>query len=357
MNPQRPPLRSTACDKRYSLDQCALYKVGSKARLATVLCLPKKRLIELAGSPSNYKTYLLKPKEDPFSDKLRKERYVQEPKIDLRRIHERIQRLLQPVELPSYVHGAVKGRSYRTNAVAHRLGGRVATFDIRTFFPSTTKAAVRDFFADRFLCAPDVAELLAQLTTCGGALATGSPLSPLLSYFANQSMFDELDTLARQHGLSFTCYIDDITLSGATFPARLRKEVIRIVRRHGHKVSDEKTRFYSEVMAKHVTGVVLHAGTVRVPHARFRKARAIELAIRVETDLLAKLKLSERLAGLLGEAAYLDPRYRLWAKQSYRDVATLRAVLQDAKPLAVTPALAGVFMQSISSVPDNDVPW
>jgi RNA-directed DNA polymerase len=304
-------------DKTYPLHQSALYKMGSKARLTKLLGVDMNTLAALTLNNKTYKVYDLPEKVDPFSGKRRKKRTVQEPKPPLRRVQDRLQYLLNAIEVPSYAHAAVKGRSYRTNADVHKGDGmHLATFDIQRFFPSVQRIFVYDFFRSTLLCAPDVARLLTDLCTYGGVLATGSPLSPLLSFFANRSMFEDLSRYAIENDLKFTCYIDDLTFSGRKLPGGLEGKIRSVLKRYRHKLSEKKTCFYLPHAPKHVTGCILYEGKVRVPHTRFKKARAIALAIKASNDDQEILKLHRILNGLLGEAAYLDSRFRIWKERT-----------------------------------------
>lgn len=323
--------------KLYPINQSALYKVGSKARLAKILCTSVSNLIFLAESKKNYRLFELPEEVCPFTNKKKKARWVQEPKPELRRIHERIQTLLKRITPPNYAHAAIKGLSYSTNAAAHKNSDRVATFDIRRFYPSTLKSHVFNFFAYQLKCAPDVAALLATLICYKDAssgrdgLPTGSPLSPILSLFANKPMFDELSDIAATHGLVFTCYVDDLTFSGTIIPKGLPHLVSAILGKNGHLLSTEKTKIFRKYQAKHVTGVVLLHKNIYVPHCRFKKARAVAAALKVEKDTSVKLSLIQKLAGLLGEAAFLDKRYAKWAKRSYDDLRKVREEIESNK--------------------------
>ncbi|MES1977283.1 MAG: reverse transcriptase family protein [Pseudomonadota bacterium] len=312
----------------YDITQCALYKVTSKVRLASLLHVSVPAVLGMAKS-RKYREFPIKEKVCPFTGKTTKERWVQTPAEALRPLHDRILDLLKRVAPPSYAHAAVKGKSYRSNAAAHKNSAEVATFDLSSFYPSTSENAVFRFFADQLLCAPDIAGLFARLVCVEvpgshPCLPTGSPLSPLISIYANKPMFDALERLASKSGLVFTCYIDDITFSGQAIPAGLTNIVTSLVKRYGHTLAVKKTRIFSNADAKHITGVVVHNGRVSVPNSRFRKARKIQLAIEAETDKLKKIQLMQKLNGLLGEAAYLDPKYKTLAKRSYRSLADLR---------------------------------
>ena len=116
--------------------------------------------------------------------------------------------------MPAYLHSAVKGRSYLSNARAHVGDGKLLKIDIAKFYQSVPQHKVMHFFRDVLACAPDVASLLANLICYRGVLATGSSISPIISYYAYKAMFDGLAGLAAHHGLVMTCYVDDITMSG-----------------------------------------------------------------------------------------------------------------------------------------------
>ena len=314
----------------YPINQCALYKVGSKARLARILEVSVPALLAMAKS-QNYKVFELDEKICPFTQKKTKARFVQEPLYGLKGIHDRLRVLLMRVAPPEYAHAAVKGRSYRSNAVAHVASENVATFDIRKFYPSTSETSVFRFFSEALMIAPDVAGLLATLTCyqsneigSKSGLPTGSPVSPILSLYVNKSLFDSLDRLAREHGLIFTCYVDDVTFSGKRLPSGLVEMVKAVIERYGHKMAEDKTRIFSANQPKHITGIVIKDKAISVPYSRFKKARCIEDAISKETDLKLRSKLIQQLSGLLGEAAFLDRRYAGWARASYGNLAATK---------------------------------
>jgi hypothetical protein len=318
------PVRKSSRNK-YPVNQCALFKINSKRKLAEKLFFGLTDLKNLAKRPSNenYIVFLLKEKICEFTGDVTKERWVQTPKPGLRAIHERIQQLLRRVEAPEYFHGAIKGRSYRTNADVHKNSNEVAVFDVRKFYPSTSESRVFDFFRENLNCSSDVSTLLMQLCCYNGGLPTGSPLSPVLSLFANAPMFAAVNSLAEKYGLKLTIYIDDITLSGAYVPKNIGATIAKIAREHGHMLSLNKTKFFDVNTPKHVTGTVISSGRVTVPHKRFRKARAISEALSLPENSYRRVKLARKLSGLLGEAAYLDARYKRQAEQSYEVLKSL----------------------------------
>ena len=315
---KKPPrLVSRKSKKLYSTDQSALYKVGSKKRLAKILGAKLSRLLLLRKSASNYKEFILREQICPFTRKVRKKREVQEPKTELRCLHNRILRLLRFVVPPAYTHAAVKRRSYRSNADFHKDGSQVATLDIQTFYKSTTSSRVYDFWEQQMRCAPDVARLLRDLTCYNDGLPTGSPLSPLLSLFVNKPLFDELNLLALKFDLSFTCYIDDLTFSGDRITPSFLRLVKKAVERRGHVLAPGKTKIFGSRQRKHVTGVVIFNHAIDAPYRRFLKARGINRAVKSTKNSAVKVELLGKLAGLYSEASYLDPKYSRLAKRSY----------------------------------------
>lgn len=311
MKPARPS-KARKRSRSYEINQCALYKVTSPQKLCKVLGLELGQLLAVLDGEGLYKEFPLPEEVNPFSGKKTKARFVQAPCGQLRLVHERILSLLKNVVCPSYAHGAVKGRSYRSNALAHENSKVMATFDLKGFYGATKSHAVSRFFEETLLCAPDVSRIMTRLVTFGGCLPTGSPLSPLLALHISKPMLDSLNKLAVDNGLIFTCYVDDLTFSGDSLPGSLGREVGSIAGVFGYRLSRRKTRFYGEGESKHVTGTVIFSGKVSVPHSRFRTARNIEDAIsgRIDRHGFSMQKLMEKLAGVLNEASYLDERFK-----------------------------------------------
>jgi RNA-directed DNA polymerase len=313
----------------YSISQCALYKLTSPAKLGGALIIKDAALKSILESEKNYRQFTLLDEINPFSGKRTKARLVQTPARNLRAIHERILKLLQRVQYPEYAHAGVKKRSYRSNAKVHESSKCIATFDLKNFYGSTTNNMVRKFFLNQLNCAGDVAGILTAITTFNGCLPTGSPLSPLLALYTAKPMFDALESLAQKHSLKFTCYVDDLTFSGDNLPASLSREVKSIVVKHNYNLSESKTRIYRENQNKHVTGTVIVNNKIRVPHVRFLTARNIQSAIDGVYDNhgFSNVKLTEKLAGLMNEASYLDHKFHEKALMAHAKLRSERAKL------------------------------
>jgi len=306
--------------------------MSSKKRLGKILGVNVGDLMRLSADEGNFEVFELEAEVCEFTGKTRKARWVQNPVPELKAILARITKLLSRVHSPDYCHGATPGRSYRSNAQAHVGAQSVATFDLKDFFPSTTSKQVFRFFRKDLECAPDVAGLLTDLCTHKHVLPTGAPSSPILAYWANRGLFETIDRRGKVLQLKLSVYVDDITLSGDAIPRSLADQIEGIVKNHGHKLSGHKTRIFGPGRPKHVTGVVIAGESLRVPHARFRKARAIRIAFDAEKDNRRRALLAAKLCGLLGEAAFLDPRYKRMARDSVKLLAAAKAQLRSRLP-------------------------
>ena len=130
---------TTLAPRRYDLTQSPLYKVTTKKKLSGLLRLDSPgELTKLIRLENPYRKF--------ESLKKGKRRPVQVPSRELLPTHNRIFTLLSRIELPDYLHSGIKGRSYISNAKAHRGTPKTFTTDIAKFYPSVTKTKVAAFF-------------------------------------------------------------------------------------------------------------------------------------------------------------------------------------------------------------------
>lgn len=319
MQPKTNSRKKRKPDNQLPPHQCALYKIGSPKRLAELLNISASELEEILQSQNNYKLFKKVLAPNPFTGKSRKERAVQEPKTRLRKVHERILSLLRRVEYPDYVQGGVKHRSYQTNAAIHLGTRQTATFDLKDFYGSTRYCLVHDFFHRILSCPSDMAGRLTSLTTWNGVMPTGSPLSPLLSFWAAKVFFDKCEILAKKHKLNFTCYIDDLTFSGDHISGKFQSDLKILASRFGYELAKNKTKIFRFGVPAHITGVISHNAKLSVPHSRMKGARRIQDAIEGKgpSHGFTTGQLKQKLAGTINEAASIDSeKYEKWAVYS-----------------------------------------
>ena len=289
--------------KTYKIDQCCLYKIGTLNRLCEILHITDiKELQELAdAADKNYKVFLKKTGD--------KDRVIQHAKPRLDRIHKVLTKHLSSIQAPKYLNSAIKGKSYMTNAKAHIRDDsemtRCFTLDIQNFFASTSYKYIWNFFVYSLLCSKDISSILTKILVYKGHVPTGARTSPILSFLAYKTMFDQIDDLCQSKNLIMTCYIDDICISGQNADKHTLKKVKTIIKNHGLTVHPKKIRLYSKKQPKLVTGVALTSTGAKLPNRR-RKNIHDNLIILKSTNTLPDEKLKLKIVGQLGEAGQLE---------------------------------------------------
>lgn len=162
--------------------------------------------------------------------------------------------LLKTIKLPSYAFGGIEKRDNVLNAKMHQGNKFFFNTDLRNFYPGITHHQVFNMFVEKKF-SPTVAQILTKLTTYKGMLPQGTPTSPYLANLAFVNAGLEIQTLADSNCLTFTTFVDDITISSKTDFQPLINTFIEIIKSKGFKISHDKT-FYQTSMPK-VTNVIV----------------------------------------------------------------------------------------------------
>lgn len=300
MKQKRRKQRIITKKKSYPIQDSVFYKLSSKKRLANLLSSTPQELNSLVGC-DNYHCFT--------QTKNGKPRLIQEPLPELDRIHSRVASLLCRIKTIDGLHSGKKGRSNISNARAHLgMGKKVITADIKSFFPSTKRQNVFDFFFNTMQCAPDVADLLSKILTYDDHVPTGSRISMPLAYFANKKMFDEIECAAGKHGAKMTIYVDDLTFSGAMLQKNFIGQLEAIAKKYGHKIHPSKTRFYRANEVKLITGAAIKGDQIS-PRNKHLKILQGELSEWLESSVKDK-QLTNRVLGRMTFMGSIDPRYK-----------------------------------------------
>lgn len=282
----------------YPRNQSIFYKVTSPKMLADRLRVTLDDLNELCAASDNYKRW---------TDK-KTGRHIQEPKPKLDKVHRRVAALLAKIDTPDYLHSAIKGRSYITNASGHFVDTGCVKIDVRKFYPSVRSQAVHHFFLDRMLCTGDVAGILTKLLTVDGHLPTGSSSSPILSYFAYEDMFEAFAALAEANGCIMTVYVDDVVFTGIGATRGLlyaARKVFACYRLYGHK-----TKLFRPGQPRIITGVAVTKEGMKLPNRRQKRIADDFATFDALPNGREKLIVARRLTGRLFEASQIDPAWR-----------------------------------------------
>jgi hypothetical protein len=159
---------------------------------------------------------------------------------------------------------------------------------------------LKSMFIKKFKCAVDVSRVLADICTYQKThLATGSPVSGYLAFWASKDMFDKVNELAKLKGCVFTLYVDDLTISGNAATKRLLREVRSIVKRGGHKTKNSKSKAFAPHAVKIITGVALKGNECLLPNQRHKEIADNRMAIEKAQDDETKAALKRSLKGRL----------------------------------------------------------
>jgi len=283
-------MKTTKRRKTYPLNQSPLYKLRNHRRLAELLKIESKGLHELSRSGgTRYATWTdINPSG--------KARIIESPYPRLKRVQARLAELLSLIEPPDFLTCPVKGRSYVSNARQHCGARQIVTLDVSSYFPSTTWKRVFWFFSKQLEMSADIAWTLASLATLDGHLPTGSPLSPILAYYAHQDVWLSVMRRARAAGCTLTLYMDDLTISGDLVRDVLVCAIKKDVHSAGLRLNNRKQRRYGNEGV--VTGVIVTARGLRPPKASHLKLKRLRDVVTTTTDPAAKEKLLRSLRGL-----------------------------------------------------------
>ena len=288
--------------KKYPIDQSPLYKLKSKKRLAEIFSIELKMLITISNSSENYKIFTI--------SKNGKERVVETPKLHLEKIHNRLFRLFRRIEHPGYLHSGVKRKSHVTNALAHVGENELSKIDIKSFFPSTIRNTVYNFYRNRLYCSPDVAEILTKLSCVNNHIPTGSQISQSLAFLANETMFDEINNFSKENGVEFTLYVDDLTFSCKKIPKSFIWNIKKIINKYGYKYHKEFR--YSKDKVKLVTGVATDKNEILLRNKHHKSIH--ELHEKVKQGKIKEKELHS-LFGKINSASNINKKYKHYAKQ------------------------------------------
>lgn len=293
----------THCRKSYAISSSPFFGLSSKKKLSELLGVSLHVITDLRQSGLHRQYRIFKDRKT--------QRLITEPVGELLRVHQKILKLFKRIQPPAYLHSAIKKRSYKTNAEAHLENRRTLKIDLKKFFPSIRFHHVYGFFLKNMQCSSDIATILANLCTAntknhGTHLPTGSCISPLLSYWINQSLFDQLHDITSQEGCRMTLYVDDITISGEKATPEFLNKIAIAINSYGYKY--HKVACYGNGVAT-ITGLIVNEGRLELPHARAQKIRSLEKELMETENDIDRKRILNSLMGRLAEAEQIVPAY------------------------------------------------
>jgi len=282
--------------KTHALEQSSLYRLQRRNRLA--------ELVGLTDAQLRHVTKYADTLYDEF-DQAKKNgsgtRHIENPVKLLKDAQGKLAKLLSRITPPDFLFCPVKKRCYVTNAAQHRGHRVVRSLDIHKYFPNTTSRRVFWFFSSVMQCDRALAGTLTRLACYREHLPTGSPLSPIMAFFAHYDMWNEIAAICHREGLTLTVYVDDVTVSGDKVPERLIWEIKKTIHGAGLRYHKEKA-FYDR--PAEVTGVFLTENGIEVAHKQFKKLR-LGLAGAKDAGARQTKKAEDKLNGLKGQLSQI----------------------------------------------------
>jgi len=278
-------------------------------------------------------------------------RYISAPMPQLKGLQEWILRnILVRMPIHEAAHGFVHGRSIITNAAVHTNSEFVLSMDLKDFFPTLTFRRVKGIFRAMgylegistilaLVCteAPRQAmkindpqtgdEKWVHVAVGPRCLPQGSPASPMLTNLASLRLDRRLTGFAQKHGLRYTRYADDLTVSppkGQTHKASwIQKIITQVVEDEGYRVHPTKTKLMGPGDRQEVTGLIVNDDIgVRVPSEVKDMLRA---AIHNQEQGKALYE-NENLNTLLGYASFV---YSAQPDKGRSNIERLLALFED----------------------------
>jgi len=228
-------------------------KINTIKELSYQLGLPEAFLINTADKIDNcYRKFTDK-------DKKGKERMFYVANENLKKVHQKINKLLNTLDYPINIQGGIAGRSIVTNASIHVGKKYVANYDIKNFFPSVNHRMVYRSF-EKQKCTPKVCRMLTRLTTADGCLPQGFATSPKVSGLVLYNSNFRIEKLLKPYGLIHTFWIDDLTISGNNPIKKFQRLLYKIFKQEGFCLHDDpqKARITDSKHRQTCTGLIIN---------------------------------------------------------------------------------------------------
>lgn len=231
------------------------------------------------------------------------------PDWDMRRHQRFIQKnILYKIPVSEHACAYHKHRGLVDLARPH-IGHEVLIhIDIKDFFTSITEQMVFEALRRETGYAKTVAGYLSRLCCYKHYLPQGACTSPALSNICFKGCDDEIASLAKQNGMAYTRYSDDIYLSGDNVDAKaVVQDVRNILGRHGFHMHNDKTRILGKHQAQMVTAIVVNE--------KMQVSRAYRRNLRQEIYYLRRFKDGAKAVPPAGD--YEDYLYQLLGRLSF----------------------------------------
>ncbi len=252
------------------------FKRNELKRLSSIIGFPPSQIEYIVNNIDDYYRERIEKKKDKetgefkrYKDGTIKQRVIRPSYRELKVIQKIIKnKILVPIDLPQNVHGGVKRKSNISNAKPHQGNKFPFTTDLQDFFPNISSKKVYDTFLE-LKFSPHFSHWLTKLTTWKHELPQGTPTSTHIANLVFFSTDIELIKLCNLHNLTYTRYVDDITISSQHNFSHLLNDILMIITTKGFKLSYRKTKYQRK---QTITGINVLLHKIEAPERIIEKA-------------------------------------------------------------------------------------
>ena len=276
-----------------------------------------------ATAPHRYKVYTVKKKDG------KGQRVIAQPAKEVKALQRFIVReVINGLPVHEAATAYRRDRNIRHNALVHVDKAFLLKMDFVDFFPSLRPHHFRQHIERYLACEveTDDIELISRLCFWRPRgerdlrLAIGAPSSPFIS---NTLMYDfdtQMTDFAKDNGVSYTRYADDLTFSTnqkdvLRMVEKLVSDIVRTLPYPAVAVNVKKTVHTSKKRRRQVTGLVLSSqGEISLGRERKRNIRAM-----MHRAVIGTLLPEQRsyLKGLLAFSSDVEPGFVARLKKKY----------------------------------------
>jgi retron-type reverse transcriptase len=278
-------------------------------------------------APKRYKIYAV-PKRDGVGM-----RVIAQPARELKVLQRYVaNEVLQRLPIHEAARAYIRGKNIRDNAIPHLASRAIMKLDFRDFFHSLKFSDLKSvLMAQQFSGVTESEWALlenilfwqnpAKRSKC---LAIGAPSSPLVSNIIMENLDQEIFVLCQKHGVAYTRYADDITLSAAKIELLVscEKEIRKLVRKTRNPklvFNDKKRGIFTKAGRRLITGLVVTPDR-KISLGRERKR---EISAAIHHYVTGKNRTIEHVANTKGWLAYahsVEPEFFGAMLRKYGDV-------------------------------------
>ena len=180
--------------------------------------------------------------------------------------------ILRKFSISKYATAYHKGATLLKNASPHCNKKYLLKLDLSDFFSSITFMQVYSSAFNTHYFPKQIGVMLTELCCLDDVLPQGAPTSPALSNIVMKSFDDTIGDWAKNNGISYTRYCDDITFSSDKPLYKAYIKAKSMLEKRGFTLNEKKTHFVTNASRQTVTGLTVNE-TPKVSREYKRKLR------------------------------------------------------------------------------------